>query len=179
MRVISRRQPRGAKPAPKKKGKPVELPQLVGQDSELFLQGEPYAHDETYICRPTYITSAWLGVVSAYRSQLFYDHIPLSSVRKVRGTIYYTRRLNSDPYSNVDFDNPEKVIDLINEEVIVSLQGNHQLPDSEFRTRLLYVKKNWVGVASVFSNRLLPDHFPLTAIRKITKVVLIGRHANR
>lgn len=179
MRVIPRRQPRGAKPAPAKMRKPPELTQLIGEEVEIYLQGEPYASDETYICRPTYVTSTWLGVVSAYRSRLFYDHIPISTVRKVRGTLYYKRRTYTNPFENVDFGVAEKLIDLLNQEVIVSLQGNRQLLDSEFRTRLMYVKKNWVGVSSVFSHRLLPDHIPILSIRKITKVVLIGRYANR
>jgi len=176
MRVIARQKPKGAKPAPVGEGQ-KSLVELIGRDVEIHLQSEPFSKDDSYLCRPLYVTPSWLGVVSYYRSQMFFDHIPLSTIRYVRGTVYYKRRLHSDPFEDVDFDAPEKVIDLVNKEVIVALQGLPSRPDSEFKTRLIYVKKNWVGVASVFSNRLLPDHIPLTAVRKITKVVPIGRHA--
>lgn len=178
MRVLRqhRRQPRGASPAPIEKGKPTELPQLVGQKVELFLQGDPLAQDEFEVGLLTYVSAKWVGFVSAFRAQRFFDHIPISTIRKIRASVTANRdtRSKKDPFADVDFDNPQKVTDLINAEVIVHLQGNQLLRDSAFKTRLVYVKKSWVGVRSVFSNRVLPDHIPVSTIRKITKVELLA-----
>jgi hypothetical protein len=176
MRQIRRRQPRGSNPAPIQKGKPVELPRLVGKRVELFLQGEPLAQDECYGGRLLYLTPTWLGFVGAYRTHLFYDHIPISTIRKIRDIsnvrLSPTDQKKADPFAMVDFDSPSKLTDLINEEVIVYLQGNQLLRDAGFRTRLTYVKKAWIGVSSFFNNKLLLDHIPISAIRKVTKVVL-------
>jgi len=170
-----RRQPRGASPAPVEKGKPTELPDLIGQKVELFLQGDPLAQDEFEVGCLTYVTSTWVGFVSAFRAQRFFDHIPVTSVRKIRGvvTTHRDHKGKRDPFADIDWDAPMKVTDLINEEVIVHLQGNQLLRDSAFKTRLAYVKKNWIGVRSMFSNRLLPDHIPIGTVRKITKVELL------
>lgn len=176
MRQIYRNKlPRGSNPAPVSYEKPVELPKLVGKTVELYLQGEPLAQDEHYAGKLLYVASGWVGFVGAHRAQYFYDHIPLAAIRKIRDAtnIKLGRPGRKDPYADVDLEGePDKVVDLINEEVIVYLQGHLMLRDAAFRTRLIYVKKNWVGVASVFNGKLLLDHIPVNTIRKITKVVL-------
>jgi hypothetical protein len=178
MRVLRqhRRQPRGSKPAPVEKGKPTQLPDLIGQKVELFLQGDPLAQDEFEVGLLTYITPTWIGFVSTFRAQRFYDHIPVTSVRKIRGVVTSNKqpRHQRDPFEGLDLDNPTKVTDLINEEVTVHLQGNQLLRDSAFKTRLVYVKKNWIGVRSTFSNRVLPDHIPISSVRKVTKTELLA-----
>jgi len=174
---IRKKKNKGGRPAPRTNEKPASLQSLVGKQIELFLQSEPYAVDDILDCYLTYASARWVGVVSAYRSQLFYDHIPISTIRKIRGTVRYKDRIRSDSFTdNVDFDNPQQIVDLINEEVILYLQGFKQLEDSEFHTRIVYVKKNWLGIASVYHNRYLPDHIPLTTVRKVTFAQSIGRH---
>jgi len=174
MRVLRqhRRQPRGASAAPVSRSKPLYLPQLIGHEVELYLQGQPLAQDECEVGYVLYVTSSWVGFVTAFRAQIFYDHIPVSSIRKIRGAVYRKRKPQTNPIQNCDFDDPQKLTDLIGSEVVLHLQGEQLLRDAAFKTRLTYVKKNWIGCASVFSNRLLPDHIPLSTIRKITKVVL-------
>jgi hypothetical protein len=175
MRLIRRRLPRGSKPAPVSQDKPIELPKLIGKTVELYLQGEPLAQDEHYGGKLLYVTSTWVGFVGAHRAQYFFDHVPLSSTRKIRDATHLKlhRSDKKDPYQHIDLEGePQKLVDIIDEEVVVSLQGHQLLRDGNFRTRLVYVKKNWVGVASVFNARLLLDHIPMSSIRKITKVVL-------
>ncbi len=172
MKLIRRRQPRGSHPAPPNK-MGGELPKLLGKEVELYLQGEPLAQDECYGGFLLYLTGTWVGFVSAYRAQIFFDHIPVTSVRKIRDVSHLKRKKKKEEsFAVVNFEEPTKLADLVGEEVVVYLQGNQLLRDAGFRTRLTYVKKNWIGVTSVFNNRLLPDHIPISAIRRITKVVL-------
>jgi len=178
MRLMRRRQPRGYKPVPLSDTKPLELPRLIGETVELYLQGEPLSQDEKYLGKLLYVTGSWLGFVDVYRTQLYYDHIPLATIRKIRDArgVRPHRAGKMDPFRHVDFDRePEKVIDLTGQDVVMTLQGHPMLKDAEFRTRLLYVKKNWVGVGSFYTNRTMLDHIPVSSIRRITKIVLLRK----
>lgn len=175
MRSISRSRPKGARPAPLDAPDQMSLGEVMGRNVEIFLHSEPYMVDATYVCKLLYLTSAWLGIVRAYRTRLFYEHIPLTTIRKIRGALKYRKKVNEEHYAPVDYDDPEKITDLIGNDVVVLLQGHPLRTDSGFKARLVYVKKRWIGTTSTFGNRVLPDHFPLTSIRKVSKVVPIGR----
>jgi len=73
-------------------------------------------------------------------------------------------------------DKPEKITDLVGQEVEVHLQGDNPLrKDDKFLARLTYVIRGWIGVAWIYRGRLHHDHLPMTNIRKVKKVESIRR----
>jgi hypothetical protein len=176
MRVLShhRRMPRGASAAPKQE-EIQALTDLIGKEVEIFLQGDPLTQDELETGYLSYVSAGWIGFVTSYRAQRFFDHIPITSIRKVRGSILHLRKPLVNPFEKFDFDNCPHITDLIGKIVICYLQGHQLLRDAAFNARLLYVKKSWIGTAATFSKRLLLDHIPIASVRKITTVALLPK----
>lgn len=147
-----------------------------GKYIELILQGHAFCQDEKEIGRLTYVTPNWVGFVSTSRSQLYYDHVPISSIRKISEAGSYAlkqlRAKKIDPFRYVDFDNPPKIIDLVNEEILLYLQGNPIKPDQGFKTRLVYVSKHWIGTSSSFNGKAWTDHIPISSVRRVASVFL-------
>ncbi len=73
-------------------------------------------------------------------------------------------------------EKPEKITDLVGQEIEVHLQGDNPLrSDDHFKARLDYVMRGWIGVSWIYHGRLHRDHLPTSNVRTVKKVKTIRR----